>query len=177
MVKIVATSVIALALISGCSSRKISEDEIKDAQEKWGECIVEIGTEVKDYEKAKEIAQVCIDELYAYDEESGVAFKPTKASALQFRTNKEDALSYFVGGKVAEDHGFALQPWSKVRFENIKMITDNDSAIAMGNYYFTDAKTKQETKVEYTFGYTKEDGDVKINLHHSSLPFTPTPKH
>jgi len=177
MIKIVASSIIALALLSGCSSKSIEDDEVAEAQEKWAECIVEIGKEAKDKLKAAEIARECVDELYAFESEEGVAFKPTKASALQFRLSKEDALSYFVTGKIGEDHGFALQPWSKVRFENVKTITDKDSAMAMGNYYFTDAKTQKETKVEYTFGYVKEDGEMKINLHHSSLPFSPTAQH
>ena len=45
--------------------------------------------------------------------------------------------------------------------------------MAMGNYYFTGPDGK-ETKVEYTFGYIiGKDGKLKINLHHSSLPFSP----
>ena len=70
-----------------------------------------------------------------------------------------------------EDNGFALAPYTKVRWENEGIITDDDSAIAMGNYFFT--KTDgSEVKVEYTFGYVRdEEGNVKINLHHSSLPF------
>ena len=41
----------------------------------------------------------------------------------------------------------------------------------MGNYYFTDMEDKK-TKVEYTFGfYLSKTGELKINLHHSSLPF------
>ena len=43
----------------------------------------------------------------------------------------------------------------------------------MGNYFFTDLNG-DETKVEYTFGYVKgADGHLNIDLHHSSLPFTP----
>ena len=31
----------------------------------------------------------------------------------------------------------------------------------------------QETKVEYTFGYVMDkDGNLRINLHHSSIPFS-----
>jgi hypothetical protein len=40
----------------------------------------------------------------------------------------------------------------------------------MGNYYFTTPEG-EEVKVEYTFGYILEDGELLINLHHSSLPF------
>jgi len=71
-----------------------------------------------------------------------------------------------------EDHGFALQPWSKVRFENEDFLLMTDYAIAMGNYYFTDAHTGKEVQVEFTFGYIKNSNeDLLINLHHSSLPY------
>ena len=79
---------------------------------------------------------------------------------------------YFVKGIVSEDHGFAIQPWDNVRFENYGIIINPYNAIAMGNYYFTDSDTKKEIKVEYTFGYFKDDsGNLKINLHHSSFPY------
>ena len=42
----------------------------------------------------------------------------------------------------------------------------------MGNYYFTDLEGVK-TKVEYTFVYKQNnEGDLKIILHHSSLPYT-----
>ena len=45
-------------------------------------------------------------------------------------------------------------------------------AIAMGNYVFTCATTNKEVKVEYTFGYKRnEDGKARIFLHHSSVPY------
>ena len=100
-------------------------------------------------------------------------FKPTLASVDQFRGTKKEALSYFIGQDLKEDNGFALAPYTKVTWENEGIITDGDSAQAMGNYYFT--KTNGDiVKVEYSFGYVKdEDGNLKINLHHSSLPYTP----
>ena len=48
-----------------------------------------------------------------------------------------------------------------------------DSATAMGEYYFT---TLEGTvaKVEYTFQYKRgADGNLKIVVHHSSLPYSP----
>eukprot|EP00928_Gymnodinium_smaydae_P030721 TRINITY_DN2276_c1_g1_i2.p2 TRINITY_DN2276_c1_g1~~TRINITY_DN2276_c1_g1_i2.p2 ORF type:complete len:373 (-),score=76.45 TRINITY_DN2276_c1_g1_i2:27-1055(-) len=43
----------------------------------------------------------------------------------------------------------------------------------MGNYYFTSAADRSKTKVEYTFGYKKHaDGEVRIFLHHSSVPYS-----
>merc|ERR1712178_308919 len=64
--------------------------------------------------------------------------------------------------------------WSAVKFENHQTKLTGDVAIAMGNYYFTCAQTGSETKVEYTFGYKKEEDDqLRIFLHHSSVPFDP----
>ena len=39
----------------------------------------------------------------------------------------------------------------------------------MGNYTFENNNSK--VKVEFSFGYIDVDGLVKINLHHSSIPF------
>ena len=147
---------------------KITKEEILSAQKAWGDGIVAIGA-AKDPEKA---AMELIDKLYGYDI-GPVLFKPTKASVVEFRDTKEEALSYFVSGKEPEDKGFALAPYTKVRFDNKGIIIDCDSALAQGNYYFT--KTDgTEIKVDYSFGYAEDKhGHLKINLHHSSLPYKP----
>ena len=99
-------------------------------------------------------------------------FKPTKASEKEFRLTPGEAYSYFVTGQEVEDKGFALHPWTKVRFDNKAFVVDGDTAFSMGNYYFTDAKTGEETKVDFTFGYNRDLlGNMRINLHHSSLPY------
>ena len=158
---------------SQVSNNCITEKEVIKAQETWANAIVEIGKAYKKKGDYKTVAANTVDNLYGYDE-GKVLFKPTKAAEGQFRLTEEDAVSYFVKGKVAEDKGFALQPWSKVRFENAGVSVSCSDAVAMGNYYFTDANTNKETKVEYTFGYRKsEDGKLLIDLHHSSLPFNP----
>lgn len=150
----------------------ITADEIRKAQETWGAGIVAIGkayTDGGDYVKA---AENHLDILYAF-EEGPVLFKPTKAAETQFRPNRESALSYFVGGndKYKEDHGFAIHPWINVRFENEALHIHGDYAVAMGNYFFTETNGNA-VKVEYTFGYFKtKEGNLKINLHHSSVPF------
>ncbi len=148
----------------------ITEAEILAAQEAWAAGIVAIGkasVEGGDYTAA---ARQHIADLYAYGE-GKVLFKPTKAAADQFRGTSDEALSYFVRGGIAEDQGFAITPWTAVRFENEDLVIDSDSALAMGNYYFTDTDGN-EVKVEYSFGYIRgADGRLRINLHHSSLPF------
>ena len=147
--------------------------EIEKAQEKWGKGIVKIG-ELKD--SLKECRMFTINFINKmYDYENGIVqFKPTKASDFQFRGDVKAALSYFIGSDsdFIEDKGFALNPWVKVDFENNSINIINDIAIAMGNYFFTD-NDGGKTKVEYSFVYKKNDiGDLKIILHHSSLPYS-----
>lgn len=150
----------------------ITEAEVDEARERWAEAIISIGKASEEgMEEATEKAEEVIETLYAYDE-GAVLFKPTKAAELPFRATKEEALSYFVGGDISEDSGFALEPWTDIRFDNHETIIDTDSAIASGEYYFTSGKTGDETKVEYTFGFIRDDeGNLRINLHHSSLPY------
>jgi len=158
---------------ASAEAAEITAEQIAQAQQAWGNGIVAIGKVFIDGGDYSKVAEDHIDTLYAF--QSGpVLFKPTKAADKQFRMTREEALSYFVGGneKFAEDHGFAIQPWMKVRFENAATFLHRNYAVAMGNYYFTPLDG-EEIKVEYTFGYIKDDaGNLRINLHHSSLPFS-----
>ena len=152
----------------------ITRAEIEQAQKVWGDGIVEIGSAYADDGDYVTRAEQQVDTLYAYAQGT-VLFKPTKASVQPFRGTRDAALSYFVGGNdaFAEDKGFALQPWTKVRFENTGFVLGEDHGLAMGHYFFTDTNGG-ETKVEYSFGYVRDaDGKLRINLHHSSLPFAP----
>lgn len=153
--------------------KPITPQEIQAAQQAWGNGIVAIGQAYQTKKDYRTVAKQLIGRLYNY-QEGKVLFKPTKASVDEFRETPDQALSYFVKGNESEDHGFALQPWSKVRFVNNQTIINKDTAEAMGDYYFTDAKTHKETKVDYTFGYKRaKDGHIVIFLHHSSLPYHP----
>ena len=151
----------------------INKEQVKESQEIWGNGVVKIGSLKEDRAACEEYASEFLDNLYAF--ESGeVLFKPTKCEIEQFRPTKNQALSYFIAGDdraCNEDKGFAINPWTKVRFENSGIIIDGDRAIAMGNYYFTDL-SGSEAKVEYTFGYKLIDGKLKIDLHHSSFPYS-----
>jgi hypothetical protein len=154
---------------SGQASIRV--DEILQAEQQWAEAIVAIGKAYTQHQDYQRVAAKAVDRLYGYAV-TPVLFKPTKAAEREFRLTRDDALSYFVGGKVHEDHGFALQPWAKVRFENAGFSIDGDSATAMGNYYFTDAKSGSEVKVDYTFEYFRGPyGRLLISVHHSSLPY------
>ena len=151
----------------------ITNQDVLDAQKAWADGIVAIGAAFLAQSDYKARAAQHIRDLYAYDQ-SEVLFKPTLASNPQFRRTFDEALSYFVGGNVAEDTGFAIKPWSKVRFGEQQIITHSNTAVAMGNYFFTPSGSEEEVKVEYTFGYIRdEEGQIRINVHHSSLPFAP----
>ncbi len=153
----------------------ITEQEIFAAQSAWGEGIVKIGKVYLDKGDYRVAAEQHIHEFYDYDG-GGVLFKPTLVSEKQFRTDFEGALSYFVGGNSSypEDHGFAIKPWSNVRWENNGTKIIGNMAVAMGNYYFTMVEGGDVVKVEYSFAYTKNsDGQLKIVLHDSHLPYSP----
>lgn len=151
----------------------ITKNKIIEAQKKWGDGIVKIGTLINDESACTEFATGFINSLYDF-KNSEVLFKPTKASKEQFRPKIEMALSYFLGGKNSyceEDDGFAMKPWVEVEFENSGFIFEENRALAMGNYFFTDPKG-YILKVEYTFGYKLSNGKLLIDLHHSSLPYS-----
>ncbi len=153
-------------------SLKITKEEILNFQKEWGNALVHIGKLYLEKKELKEAGEQLVDKFYAFNE-GIVLFKPTRAAQKQFRNTPEGALSYFIGNNsnFPEDTGFALQPWLKVRFENHAFILNNHSAISMGNYFFTDPKGFHK-KVEFTIGYIRtKTGQIKINLHHSSLPF------
>lgn len=166
----------------------ITEQAVLDAQQRWGDGIVRIG-EVKeaggDYVRE---ALEHIETLYDYPD-GRVLFKPTLASTVPHRPTVGGALSYFVGYDSAlkflkglseeeraslriyeEDGGFATKPWTRVRFENEGIVLYGTTAIAMGNYFFTDLEGR-ETKVHYTMGFIKRGDDVRIYVQESNLPF------
>ncbi len=149
----------------------ITKEDVQKAQKAWGDAVVAIGKAKKN---APAVAENAARTAYAFDL-GPIQFKPTLAAETPFRPDLEGTLSYFVSGndKFAEDSGFALRPWSKVRFDNHTVKMHGNVAIAMGHYYFT-GPDGNETKVEYTKGYVKTpDERVLIFLQDSSLPYQP----
>ena len=145
--------------------------DVKNAQKEWERGVVAIAAVHSSEGDFVERARLHVESLYAYDI-SPVLFKPTFAIEEQFRPTFEGAMSYFVAenGACPEDKGFAIKGWTKVRFENENIVINGATAMAMGNYFFTNSKG-EEVKVEYSFGYiTDSEGKLRINLHHSSMP-------
>ena len=152
----------------------ITKEQVVQVQQEWGSGVVKIGSLKHNRTECEAFTSKFLDHLYAYGI-SYVLFKPTKCAIKQFRPTKAEAMSYFIAGEdrqCKEDHGFAINPWSKVRFENTNFILEEHRAIAMGNYFFTDLDGN-EAKVEFTFGYLKINGKLKIDVHHSSFPYNP----
>lgn len=155
----------------------ITEAEVESIQKAWGQALIQIG---KDFDRggrkaATKTAEQVLKTAYGYDLGT-VLFKPTLTHGEQtFRTTREGALAYFVGGnnRFPNDAGFALKGWQKYEFKNAGVFINGNMAITMGNVYLTD-KSGNVTKVDKTWGFQKNSqGQLKIVLHHSSLPYTP----
>jgi len=163
----------------------VSEEEVLAAQQLWADSIASISKVYADGGDFVAAAGEAAGKLYGYGK-SDVLFKPTKATNNPFRPTAEDAMSYFVGAEAmsndkfkGEDAGFAInggKGWSNVVFRNHKIDLNGPTAQSMGDYVFTDATSGDEVRVEYTFGYKRnDDGNVRIYLHHSSVPYAAAP--
>jgi len=176
---VLALSTLALAATAAAKTptvnTSISEAEVLAAQKGWGDALVAISeTNTKSGQPAaKALAEKVIDSAYGYNL-GPVLFKPTLTEAPQtFRTTREGALSYFVGGNSSfpKDTGFALKGWKKVEIQNAAIFLAGDVATTMGNVVFTD-KDGKVTTVDKTWKFKKDDaGNLRIVVHHSSLPY------
>ena len=114
-----------------------------------------------------------INNLYGFNF-GKVLFKPTLSGGSQtFRTTKEGALSYFVGHNPAypNDSGFGIKFWREINSDTSAIFIDETVAMWMGRVTFIDSDG-QVTKVDKSWGYKLDDvGDLRIMLHHSSLPY------
>jgi len=154
---------------------KISELEISQARQSWGEGLIKISStfDNEGIDKAKVIANIELDRLYGF-EFGPILFKPTLSGGNQtFRTDKEGTLSYFIGQnpKYQSDSGFALKSWRECNSETSSLFIENDIAMWMGWVSLTNQKG-EVTKVDKSWGFKRGlDGSLKIVLHHSSLPY------
>ena len=153
----------------------INENELADARVAWGNGMIAIS---KAYEKsgiddATIVANEMLDQLYGF-EFGPVLFKPTLSGGSQtFRSNKESALSYFIGNnpKYPLDSGFGIKSWREVKSETSSTFVEENIAMWMGWVTLIDKKGDQ-VKVDKSWGYKKiKNGSLKIVLHHSSLPY------
>jgi hypothetical protein len=153
----------------------IELEEVLAAQKAWGDALVAISdaNETGGHAAARELAEKVIDSAYGY-QFGPVLFKPTLTVSPQtFRTTRDGALAYFVGGdpNYPNDKGFALKGWKAVEIKNAAVFIAGDVATTMGNVMVTD-KSGKVTTVDKTWQYRKDDdGNLRIVVHHSSLPY------
>ena len=153
----------------------INENDLANARSAWGESMIEISEayEKKGIEQATVVANKMLDNLYGF-EFGAVLFKPTLSGGNQtFRSDKEGALSYFVGNnpKYPMDSGFGIKDWLEVKSETSSVLIDQNIAMWMGWVTFIN-KEGTSIKVDKSWGYKKnENSNLKIVLHHSSLPY------
>jgi hypothetical protein len=180
---ILSSAVIALALSTNSAkaqaivvNQAVTEAEVIAAQKAWCKALVDISTvhTTQGQPAAKALAEKVIDGAYGY-QLGAVLFKPTLTVAPQtFRMTRAGALAYFVGGDTdfPKDKGFALNGWSQCEVDNSAIFIAGDSATTMGNVRIT-GKDGKITTVDKTWKFVKDDsGQLRIVVHHSSLPFT-----
>jgi hypothetical protein len=159
----------------------ITYEEVNAAQQAWCDALVKIGKLKEEGGDYKAFAEQVLSEAYNYDN-GKVFFKPTLAYGDQtFRNDKKGALAYFIGGDpdYPNDKGFALTPWVKARYDNAGEKNEGiqiygSVAITMGNVWVTNKEGK-EVMVDKTWVFKKgKDGKLRIIVHKSALPFTPS---
>lgn len=157
-------------------NQALTEAEVTAAQQAWCKALVDIGAAGAKggQAAAKALAEQVLDAAYGY-QMGAVLFKPTLTTNPQtFRTTRDGALAYFVGGNPAfpNDSGFALKGWQQCQVENAAIFITGDSATTMGKVRLT-GKDGKPTTVDKTWKFVKDDaGQPRIVVHHSSLEFT-----
>ena len=154
-------------------TKKEVENLVTLTLEKWANIVLLIGNAYREKKNLDKLVSELLHDIYAFNQ-GDVLFKPTLAKHEQFRSKKEEFVSYFLGQNnvCKEDTGFAIKNWKSIKFENYKVVENNDNLLAMGNYFFENDKN-EFLKVEYTFGFIRiNNNELRINLHHSSLPYS-----
>lgn len=133
----------------------------------WCEGVIEIGNTYLEGGDFNQGALNFLSTHYAFDE-MDVLFKPTFTKQAVFRNDLKDALSYFVGGDISEDNGFALKPWEDIQLEELNLLLKTDLTAAMGTLNFKPYDSEETTLVAFTFIFVTVDEGLKIQVHHSS---------
>ena len=141
--------------------------QIDEFLSSWCKGVIEIGKTYLEGGDVNQRAEHFLGTHYAFDE-MDVLFKPTFTKQAVFRNNIKDALSYFVGGDISEDNGFALKPWEDIQLEELNLLLKTDLTAAMGTLNFKPYDSEETTLVAFTFIFVTVDEGLKIQVHHSS---------
>lgn len=151
----------------------ITQEDIQQAQQRWADGIVDIGETYTNNSDYMTKAERFVDDLYGYDM-IPVLMRATDSNLGHIRLTREGAISYFVGRGDEEstsDAGLALQPWARVRFENLGSNIIGERAEVVGHCFLVDAQGT-EHKMEYSFVYWRDAQDsLRIILCFLSWPY------
>ena len=143
----------------------INETDVKLFVDSWKQGVLDIRNVYHNKGDYQEQASEFLKTHYLFDTEC-VFFKPTLTREEIFRNSFDGALSYFIGGDIDEDRGFALQEWKSINTDQINILIEDLLIIAMGVLSF---KSDEVLKVAFTFILKESNSDLKIKVHHSSL--------
>ena len=143
----------------------INETDVKLFVDSWKQGVLDIRNVYDNKGDYQEQASKFLKTHYLFETES-VLFKPTLTREEIFRNSFDRALSYFIGGDIDEDKGFAIQEWESIDTDQINILIEDELIIAMGVLSF---KSDEVLKVAFTFMLKESNSDLKIKVHHSSL--------
>ena len=143
----------------------INETDVKLFVDSWKQGVLDIKNVYDNKGDYQEQASKFLETHYLFKTES-VLFKPTLTREEIFRNSFDRALSYFIGGDIHEDKGFAIQEWKSIDTDQINILIEDELIIAMGVLSF---KSDEVLKVAFTFMLKETNNNLKIKVHHSSL--------
>ena len=143
----------------------ITKTDVELFVDSWKQGVLDIRSVYDNKGDFQEQASKFLKTHYLFETES-VFFKPTLTREEIFRNSFDRALSYFIGGDIDEDKGFALQEWKSINTDQINILIEGALIIAMGVLSF---KSDEVLKVAFTFILKESNSDLKIKAHHSSL--------
>ena len=148
-------------------TQKIDRNDIKNFLGSWAEGIIAIGSSYTEGDDYREKAISFLKKHYAFAHDK-VLFKPTFTNEILFRNDFDSALSYFIGGDISEDSGFAIRPWKKIELIESNFIIDSSTNAVMGALELLPYDDENITKIAFTFILAIYDNHIKIRVHHSS---------
>tara|TARA_B100000085_G_scaffold237923_1_gene227185 strand:+ start:84 stop:527 length:444 start_codon:yes stop_codon:yes gene_type:complete len=143
----------------------ITKTDVELFVDSWRQGVLDIRRVYDNKGDFQEQASKFLKTHYLFETES-VFFKPTLTREEIFRNSFDRALSYFIGGDIDEDKGFALQEWKSINTDQINILIEGALIIAMGVLSF---KSDEVLKVAFTFILKESNSGLKIKAHHSSL--------
>ena len=101
----------------------INETDVKLFVDSWKQGVLDIKNVYDNKGDYQERASKFLETHYLFETES-VLFKPTLTRKEIFRNSFDRALSYFIGGDIDEDKGFAIQEWKSIDTDQMNILIE-----------------------------------------------------